>query len=92
MSSRFWRCPHCHAILQKPGQDMADNLLRVGGSLTGTATCPKCFGTSSQKDVYGGKFDVPEQQITCSNCNTNFRGPKELFSGKPCPVCGSIFK
>jgi HEAT repeat protein len=90
-TSRFWRCPHCGTILQKPSHDWMNQVSQAGAHISGTATCPKCLGTSSQADVYRGNFDVPEEQITCSNCGTNFRGPWELFSGKPCPVCGNTF-
>jgi hypothetical protein len=56
--SRYWRCPHCETRLEKPSFDMVERLLETGADFSGTATCPKCGGDSSQAEVYGGRFDV----------------------------------
>jgi len=58
VKSRFWRCPHCEVRLEKPNFDMCNSMLSRGVHIQGSATCPKCSETSSQSEVYGGKFDV----------------------------------
>ncbi len=52
MPSRFWRCPHCRTVLQKPSYDAMMHILREGGHISGAATCPKCMNPSLQSDVY----------------------------------------
>jgi len=85
--SRFWRCPNCKGVLQKnrpiSGFDGFDSV-QLGVSCGG---CGKSF---SGNDVYGGKYDLPEVEVACPKCKSEFKGPAEELLGKPCMDCGTI--
>ena len=81
--SLFWRCPNCSAILKKRQlQGLSDD-----AQITGVVTCGGCQRTYSYKDVYGGRFDLPEVELLCPHCSTHLRGPRDDLLGKPCPSC-----
>ncbi len=87
--SRFWECQSCGAIVQKPAHAGVMGMFK---SVSGSVQCAGCGHSHNASDVYGGTYDLPEVDRSCSLCGAQLRGPSKGLDGKPCPACsqGSI--
>ena len=86
--SRFWRCPKCRSIIQKP--QASDPFAGTGAMVVGSVTCGSCGASLPRGDIYGGKYDLPEVRLNCPHCGVLLQGPGEDLLGKPCPGCSQI--
>jgi hypothetical protein len=59
---RFWTCP-CGSVFEK--QDLEDRLTRLADGIEikweGTSSCKKCGKSYALREVYAGKYDVPQK-------------------------------
>ncbi|MCR4405614.1 MAG: LysM peptidoglycan-binding domain-containing protein [Anaerolineae bacterium] len=94
---RYWKCPHCEAILDKGEQYEAETEKYLSSpTATGWVSCDKCESLFDAKDVYGGKYDVAEPSVTgepsvtrepmviCPKCQTE-NSPDQTT----CSQCGA---
>ena len=84
MSSRFWECQSCRAIVQKPAHA---EIMGMAASVSGTVRCAGCGHPHPAGQVYGGAYDLAEVDRSCSLCGATLRGPAKGLDGKPCPAC-----
>lgn len=63
-TSRLWKCPGCGRVFAKgdPVQrEFYEQVIATGGHITAPpSTCPNCGKEVHIRDVYGGKYDLPE--------------------------------